>query len=162
MAEVVHASLETVFPEITEGLDANHLIGELLRREYPYRPEESGTVLVLSGYDPGTDASLQSHDLVIFEVGEPVQVDGNMRAWVWRFPLTLNVLGMNPERAAKIMRHLTRVVASWAFNGTVPDVGAISRVVENPVGHRRSSDLSTSKRVSAWVSDKVLEAHSPH
>lgn len=110
---------------------------------------------------PVTDSLLLAHDVVLYHCGAPEQPDWNVKAWIWRYSLSLTVLGRDPARVFRTCAYLNRCIAMWPHvEGT--ELGKIGRLVDNPGFEVVSTgDMTSSKSVVAWRSTKHIQAASP-
>lgn len=110
---------------------------------------------------PDVDSMLIDHDVILYHCGAPEQPDWNLKAWIWRYSLSLTVLGRDPERVFRTCAWLNRCIAAWPYQpGTM--YGKVGRLVNNPGFQKVSSDdMTSSKSISAWTSTKLIQAASP-
>lgn len=150
----------TVFDlSIREPLDAMSLSRYLLDR-IPWR-ERSFKPLIIPEVTPVTDSMLLNREAILYHCSEPEQPDWNVRAWVWRFSLTLTVVGREPDRVHRICSWLHRQISLWPYEPSTP-FGKVGRIVDNPGFEIQSSgDISSSKSMIAWSSTKLIQAASP-
>lgn len=144
---------------VREPVDAMGLTRYMLDRvtwfERSFRP------VIQPEVTPVTDSLLLTHETILYHCGNPFQPDWNVKAWVWRFALSLTVLGRDPERVHRICAHLNRQIALWPYMEATP-YGKVGRIVDNPGFESGSSgDAVSSKSVSAWTSSKLIQAASP-
>lgn len=110
---------------------------------------------------PVTDSMLLSRDVILYHCGAPEQPSLNVRAWVWRYSLSLTVLGRDPAHVAGLCAYLNRVIAAWPYRPRTQQ-GKVTRIVDNPGFEVVSSgDITSSKSVVAWRSTKHIQASSP-
>ncbi|OZG68277.1 hypothetical protein [Bifidobacterium eulemuris] len=157
---VVRVGVETVDLSIREDLDADALVYDMLHR-IDFDAAGLPNVVVQSEIDPATESLLLDHDVVLYSCGAPEQPDWNLKAWIWRFTLSLTVLSSDPMRCRRISALLNRRIASWPYEEPT-DHGKVGRLVDNP-GFRKISagDMTTSKTITARTSTKLVQAASP-
>lgn len=144
---------------VREQLDAETLVFDMLSADT--YPEGLQAPVVVSELDLGTGGDVVGRDVIVFSCGAPYQPETNLKAWTWRFPLTLTVLSADAERGAWLARVVHANVGAWPWSQP-SSAGRVGRIVSNPGFARVLGDGATnSKMVSRWVSEKVIEAGSP-
>lgn len=144
---------------IREPLDAVGLTRLMLDgiqwRERSFKP------VIQPEVTPITDSVLLSHDVLLYHCGAPEQPGLNKRAWIWRYSLSLTMLGRDPERVARLCSWVDVSIAAWPWRAPTP-LGRVTRIMDNPGFEIVSSgDITSSKSVVAWRSTKHIQASSP-
>lgn len=145
---------------VREQLDATALTRSLLDR-VEWRERDLKPV-IQPEVTPVTDSFLLKNDVLLYHCGAPYQPDWNVKAWIWRYSLSLTLLSRDPERAFRTCTYLNRSIAAWPYEPAVEGVGKVGRIVDNP-GFQSvaSGDITSSKSVTAWTSTKLVQAASP-
>lgn len=141
---------------VREQLDADSLVYELLSSD-DYG--SLGTPFVQAEVDLTTDAKSMISPVVLYSCGSPKQFTSNLKAWYWRFPLTVTVMCMDAEKAFRMAAKVSRNIAKWPWRDAVSDGSRVSRVPDNAGFHRVApGDVTNSKSVHVFVADKVIQA----
>lgn len=146
--------------EIRPQLDAESLVFELLQREYAANPQWSDVHIQAQINLRSNDYS-DSGRLIVCSAGAPYQ-SSLPKAWVWRFPLTLSVIGSDSTKANDLARDLYRVVSAWPFADKV-EAGAVNRVLSF-TGFKQVSKFKENqgKSITEYAADLLVEAHDPY
>lgn len=146
-------------PSVIEQLDAMALTNEMLSRtEWRDRDRKP---IIQPEVTPVTDSLLLANDVILYHCGAPTQPDWNLKAWIWRYTLSLTVLSRDPTRAFRLCAWLNRSITAWPYQPAT-EFGKIGRLVDNPGFESVSSgDIASSKSVVAWTSTKLIQAASP-
>lgn len=138
-------------------LDAESLTDYMLHADFP----ESSGVLVASEATPRTDSASTEHPVILYSCGAPYQTDGNQRAWIWRYSLTLNVIGPDAGSVFRVAARLNRCIALWPYRDPTP-YGKVAALPSNPGFQRLTPGVvQTSKMTKRYVSEKVVQAYDP-
>jgi len=141
-------------------LDAESLIDALLNR-IDYKTAGFDSVKVLPRVIADTDSWAMDHDVIIWHCGAPSQPDWNLRAWVWRFTLSLTVVNRDPDRNFRLCSLLQREISNWP-NDSTTDYGRVGMIVDNP-GFELTAigDVVTTKTAVVRSSTKLVQAGEP-
>lgn len=136
--------------------DVDSLVKTMLESDdYP----DDATPYVQAEIGLDTDAKAFLKPVVLYSCGAPYQPNANVKAWIWRFTLTLTVLSVNPELAFRTAACINRNVSIWPYRPPVNADAKIGRVLEN-AGFQRMApgELTNSKTMHVFVSEKTLQA----
>lgn len=142
--------------DVRPQLDAETLVWELLHREYDANR-------LFPDVHIQSEINLASNDfswngrLIVCSIGSPSQSES--RAWIWRIPMTLGVIGSDPSATFELARDLHRAITGWPF-AEPTSVGSVGRVLSFD-GFQRVSKFKENqgKAITEYASDLVLEAH---
>ncbi len=153
MADVIHDL------SVRDPLDAEALVDTMLKR-LDFDAAGFDKVVVLPRDMAFTDSYVIDHDVIIWHCGAPSQPDWNLKAWVWRFTLSLTVVNREPKRNHDIAAFLHRSISQWPYDkGT--EFGKIGAIPDNP-GFQLTSigDVVTTKTAVVRSCTKLVQAGS--
>lgn len=141
-------------------LDAEALVDALLAR-IDFAKAGFGKVKVLPRVIADMDSWAIDHDVIVWHCGTPSQPDWNVKAWVWRFSLSLNVVNRDPDRNFRLCSFLHETISRWPYEE--PTVfGKVGAIPDNP-GFQLVSigDIVTTKTAVNRSCTKLIQAGSP-
>lgn len=140
---------------IRDEIDAEGVVRELLDRWFPSDGFED--VAVVSEASPSADGLLLDHTVVMYMCGPPEQIEGNLRAWRWKVPLYLTVVGEDAEHVRRVCARIGRRIAACPYEEPCK-AGRVARVLDNAgFTTYAAGNVLTSKTAHTRVSSKVLQ-----
>lgn len=143
--------------DIRPQLDAEQLVWDLLTADYPN--DQWPHVWVESLIDMTTNAHMEAGMVIYPDVGNPTQLDRSL----WRFPLTLTVMGDGANRPDRLARDLYAKAMAWPFQPrSISHAGHVSRVTQLQ-GFTRVSEAKENggKNITEYAADLIIEARDP-
>lgn len=144
---------------VRDQLDADSLVFYMLSTD-PYPDGLEPTVL--AEVDLGTDAEAMLRPVVIYSCGPPEQFTSNLKAWHWRFALSLTVMARDARTAFRLAARVNRNVANWPWRDTDHQQARVARVPDNS-GFQRVApgETANSKITHTFVAEKTIQAATP-
>lgn len=152
-------SPETVDLSIRSQLDTDSLV------KYMLETDDYGSLpvpFVCAEVDLQTDAKSMLRPVIVYSCGAPVQFTNNLKAWHWRFPLTLTVICMDGRTAFRMAARIGRNVAMWPWRDTDYADAKVVRIPDNSGFQRLGpGDVTNSKTSHVFVAEKTIQAATP-
>lgn len=140
-------------------LDAEGLIDALFKR-VDFRKAGFDNVVVLPRAIADTDSYALDHDVVIWHCGAPFQLDWNVKAWVWRFALSLTVVNRDPDISSSLCAFLHETISRWPY-GEPTEFGRVGAIPDNPAFEQVAiGDVVTTKTAVVRSCTKLVQAGS--
>lgn len=138
-------------------LDCETLVDDILKDRYG--SGEFGDVVVQSDVWTDTAAVFAAKDarIIIYNVGTPANGTSNFDGDAWKFPLSLIVLGVDPDKAFSLVQDVHLYSASWP-RIDVSDVGRVYRVDKPYFARIASSSQMNGKNVVEYAADMMVWA----
>jgi hypothetical protein len=141
-------------------LDAEGLVDALFKR-VDFKSAGFDRVVVLPRAIADTDSFAIDHDVVIWHCGSPSQPDWNVKAWVWRFALSLTVVNRDPDLNYQLCSFLHETISSWPYDDST-EFGRVGAIPDNPMFELVAiGDIVTTKTAVVRSCTKLIQAGSP-
>lgn len=141
-------------------LDAEGLVDVLFKR-IDFKAAGFNRVVVLPRAIADTDSFALDHDVVIWHCGAPSQPDWNVKAWVWRFSLSLTVVNREPDVNYQLCSFLHETISRWPYDDST-EFGRVGAIPDNPMFELVAiGDIVTTKTAVVRSCTKLVQAGSP-
>lgn len=141
-------------------LDAEGLVDALFKR-VDFKSAGFDRVVVLPRAIANTDSFAIDHDVVIWHCGSPAQPDWNVKAWVWRFALSLTVVNRDPDLNYQLCSFLHETISRWPYDDST-EFGRVGAIPDNPMFELVAiGDIVTTKTAVVRSCTKLIQAGSP-
>lgn len=138
--------------DIRPQLDAEQLVYDQLNHDWPH--DRYPGVWVETQLDMRTDAHAYVGLVVYTDVGNPTQLDRGL----WRFPLSLTVMGDAQHDPSGFAARVYEAVMAWPFN-QASQAGRVSSVTSFSAFQRTSQAKENGgKNITEYSADLVIEA----
>ncbi|NMN02784.1 hypothetical protein [Bifidobacterium panos] len=156
----VHVPIEKADLSIRESLDAEGLVSGMFDM-VDFKSAGFDDVDVQAEVAVDTDSMAFDHCVILWHCSAPYQPDLHVKAWIWRFTLSLTVMGHDPKKVRDLCAFIDRTIAAWPYADPT-GFGKVGLILDNPGFSRVSTaDVATSKTVVVRSSTKLIQAGSP-
>lgn len=143
--------------DVRPQFDAEQLVWDLLHADWDDTSDPR--VWVESQLDMATNAHELLGVVILADAGSPTQIDRGL----WRFPLSLNVMGDGLNRPDVVARDAFMKVMGWPFAPRhVSKAGHVSAILSF-TGFQRVAEAKENggKSITEYAADLVVEARDP-